>query len=116
MDFNKYYLDQTSGSNYPVFRGVAFQRGYGLGNFFQRFFSWVIPHLKQHALPIAKEIGKEVVSNVANIANDAIEGRDIKESAKRNIKTSLEKLQKGKGIKRKRINNQNSKKFRDIFS
>ena len=30
MDFNKYYADQARGE-YPVFRGVAFQHGYGIG-------------------------------------------------------------------------------------
>lgn len=116
MDFNKYYVDQATG-NYPVFRGSAFQRGYGLGNIFQRFFSWALPLLKQHALPIAKQIGKEVVSNVAGIANDAIEGRDIEESAKEKFKNSLEKIQKGRGQKRKKSFHKSvSKKYRDIFA
>lgn len=107
MDFNKYYLDQASG-NYPVFRGSVYQRGYGLGNVFQRFFSWALPLLKQHALPIAKVLGKEVINNVASVANDAIDGRDIKESVNEKLKNTLEKLQKGKGVKRK--SNKESKK------
>lgn len=116
MDFNKYYVQQaeTAQSGLPVFRGVQFQRGYGIGNFFRRFISWAIPLLKQNALPIAQNIGKEVVENVAAIAKDAIEGKDIKESAKEKFKTSLEKIanQKGKGTKKKRKNS----KPKDIFS
>lgn len=118
MDYNKYYLDQASG-NYPVFRGSAYQRGYGLGNVFQRFFSWAIPFFKQHGLPIVKNVGKEVVHNIASIAKEAIDGRDIKESVEEKLKNSLEKFQKGKGIKRKnknkRIRKKKIRKFRDIF-
>ena len=75
--------------------------------------------MKEHALPIAKKIGKEVVHNVAGIANDAIEGRDIKESAKEKFKTSFDKLQKGKGLKKRKKsfkNSSKSKKRKDIFS
>ena len=124
MDYNQYYLDQAKGSiqQYQVFRGSPFQRGYGLGNAFKRFFTWAIPLLKQYAMPIAKNVGKEIVNNVANVANDAIEGKNIKDSVKDRIQTSLEKLknQKGSG-KRKRKQKQNiykkSKKQRtlDIF-
>lgn len=109
MDFNKYYMDQAASGSYPVFRGSVYQRGYGLGNVFQRFFSWALPLLREHALPLAKNIGKEMIHNVAGIANDAIEGRDLKESAKEKFKSSLEKIsQKGRGIKRK--------KYKDIFT
>jgi len=120
MDFNKYYLEQTKGSNYPVFRGAPFQRGYGLGNAFRKFISWAIPLLKEYALPIAKNVGKEIVHNVANVATDAIEGKDIKESARENFKTSLDKLkQTGRGIKRKKNQNYKTRKitkrYFDIF-
>lgn len=101
MDFNKYYLDQANG--FPVFRGAPIQRGYGLGNVFRRFISWAMPYLKEYGVPVAKNIGKEIIANAASVANDAIEGKDIKESATQKFKSSLEKLtQKGKGIKRKR--------------
>lgn len=109
MDFNKYYLDQANG--YPVFRGAPMQRGYGLGNVFRRFISWAMPFLKEYGLPVAKNIGKEIITNAASVANDAIEGKDIKESATQKFKTSLEKLtQRGKGIKRKRNLEKESKK------
>lgn len=106
MDFNQYYLDQAAG-NYPVFKGSRFQRGYGLGNAFRRFLSWALPLLRQHALPLAKNIGKEVISNAASIATDAIDGKDVKEAAKEKFKSSIEKLssginqQTGNGYKRK---------------
>lgn len=113
MDFNKYYLDQANG--FPVFRGVQFQIGNGLGNVFRRFMSWAIPYFKEYALPVAKNIGKEIISSAASVANDAIEGKDIKESAKEKLKTSFDKLtQRGKGIKRKRNKIKKTRKL-DIF-
>lgn len=99
MDFKKYYLDQALGNSYPVYRGSAFQKGYGLGGYFRKFFSWALPLLKEHGLPIAKNVGKEIVQNIASIANDAIEGKNIKESAKEKIKSSFNKIKQGKGIK-----------------
>lgn len=98
MDFKKYYLDQALGNSYPVYRGSAFQKGYGLGGYFRKFFSWALPLLKEHGLPIAKNVGKEIVQNIASIANDAIEGKNIKESAKEKFKSSFDKInQTGKG-------------------
>jgi len=103
MDFNKYYMDQAVGNSFPVFQGPLFQRGYGLGNVFKRFISWAIPLLKDYALPIAKNVGKEVINTAASVAQEAIEGKDIKESAKEKIKNTLQNLkQTGKGLKRKK--------------
>lgn len=115
MDFNNYYLNQASGI--PVFRGSIYQRGYGLGNAFRRFISWAIPILKEYGLPVVKSVGKEIISNVASIANEAIDGRNIKESAKEKFKTSLEKIQQGKGIKKRKQIKQRKQKTRklDIF-
>jgi len=122
MDFNKYYLDQANGI-YPVFKGPPIQKGYGIGNAFRKFISWAIPLLKQHALPVAKEVGKHVIQNIAEIANDAIEGKSIKDSAKEKMKSSIEKLnqqqqQQGRGKRKiRKIKNKNKKKKskKDIF-
>lgn len=95
MDFNKYYQEQAYGrlESYPVYKaGSVYQKGFGIGSSFRRFVSWIIPLLRQHALPIAKEVGKEVIKNVAEIASDAIEGRNITDSTKEKIRGSLEKL------------------------
>ena len=120
MDFNKYYLDQATGNSFPVFQGPSFQRGYGLGNVFKRFISWAIPLLREYALPIAKNVGKEVINTAASVANEAIDGKDIKESAKEKIKNSLQNLkQTGKGIKRTKSspkpNPKKAKRDLDIF-
>lgn len=120
MDFKSYYLNQADGS---VFRGAAFQKGYGLGGAFRRFFTWFLPLLKEHTLPIAKNFGKEIVQNVANIANDAINGENIEESAKKHVENSMKKInQSGKGYIKKRNlkntklkSNLKNKRLIDIF-
>jgi hypothetical protein len=125
FDVNKYYSDQAEGLNENnseayYFRGPMYQRGYGLGSYFKKFVTWAIPLLKQHALPVAQSIGKEVVKNVAEVATDALDGKDIKESVKTKIKNSLEKIQKGKGLKRKRKTKQKKsnkqKKYNEFFN
>ena len=79
-------MDQAVGNSFPVFQGPSFQRGYGLGNVFKRFISWAIPLLKEYALPIAKNVGKEVINTAASVAHEAIEGKDIK-AQKKKLKT-----------------------------
>ena len=58
-------------------------------------------------MPIAKNVSKEIVNNVVNVANDDIEGKDIKNSVKERIQNSLEKLknQKGSGKSKRHIIN-----------
>ncbi len=41
-----------SGSNEQQFyKGLTYQKGYGIGDQFRRFFNWITPLLKKHALP-----------------------------------------------------------------
>lgn len=139
MDYNSYYLNQAGGGYEDVFRGVPIQRGYGLGGIFKRFFSWIMPIVKEHALPKIKEgakvISSEVLNSVGNIAADAIDGRNIKESVNNNFESSVSNIKrkaedalKGRGYKRRRntktkksksnSNKRNKKRFRksiDIF-
>ena len=56
MDFNNYYTQQARQTT-PVFKGSPFQRGFGIGNVFKRFFRWVIPIIKSNAMPIVKNVG-----------------------------------------------------------
>jgi hypothetical protein len=124
MDFNKYYVDQASNSRYPVFRGMDIQRGYGLGGIFKKFFSWIMPIVREHALPVTKTIGKEMLKGAINVANDSLEGKNVKESAKSRTKevlNNLKETQLGKGYKRKhkKIKQQQKtkklKRSKDIF-
>jgi hypothetical protein len=81
--------------------------------------------LKQYALPIAKTVGKEVISNVAEITSEALDGKSIKESTREKFRKSIEKLsdktQTGRGYKRKKSEGKNTsfrkknKRVLDIF-
>lgn len=126
MDWNKYYIDQAgNGSNYDYFRGNVYQKGYGLGGTFKKFFKWIIPIFKTHAVPSVKSglrhVGKEAASTVAKIATDIVAGKNFKDSAKANVTDSIDNLKNsfinnldGKGLKRtSKINNHASmKKFK----
>ncbi len=94
MDFNKYYLDQANGDTFPIYHGNPYMRGYGFGSVFRRLFRWIVPIIKENALPVVKNIGKEAVKSAFNIANDTIEGKSFVESAKTNLKQSLNDLSK----------------------
>lgn len=47
MDWTEYYMKQAGGgSNYDYFRGDVYQKGYGLGGTFKKFFKWIVPIFK----------------------------------------------------------------------
>ena len=113
MNWNDYYLHQTGYGIDRIYRAQMYQRGYGLGNAFKRFFRWIVPIFKQHALPALKSgataLKDEALSSASNIVNDVLEGKDIKESANQNLESSIanikdkvEKKLQGKGIKGRR--------------
>lgn len=111
MNYKNYYLNQAGGQ-YNVFRGVARQRGYGLGGMFKSMFRYILPLFKSHALPVirrgAEAIGTEAVRAASNIATDAIKGEDIKQSFQHHANSAIEnlstqaknRLQSGSGRKR----------------
>lgn len=127
MNYKKYYELQSGlghhatghmdtdlvGSGMPVFRGHPFQKGHGLGGVFKRFFRFLLPVLKTHALPAMKKgaqvIGTEAVKAAANIARDTISGNDVKESAKTHLNEAIDtisnhaqsSLQNGKGLRKR---------------
>ena len=37
MNWNDYYIEQAGGNDYNTFKGVLYQRRYGLGRMFGRF-------------------------------------------------------------------------------
>lgn len=114
-----------------IFRGSQYQKGYGLGDQFRRFFSWIVPLVSKHALPTLKEagkaVGKEALSTAADIAKDTISGKNFKEAAEERVSSAIdtlknkaeEKLLRGKGIKRRRKSKKytiiKKKKLDDIF-
>jgi hypothetical protein len=133
MDYKSYYINQIGSGKMPVYYGARYQKGMGLGSMFKSFFRWIVPIFKTHAVPVLKEgakvIGNEASKTAANIANDAIEEKDIKTSIKQRAHDVIENLsdksqatiQSGNGYKkRKRIlkfhkQSKNKKRFDDIF-
>lgn len=108
MDFENYYSQQAK-ETIPVFRGSPNQRGSGFGSVFKRLFRWIVPIIKEHALPVVKSVGKEALKSVVNIATDTLDGKDLKTSAKNQVKSSLNKFSnqygngKSKGKRRKKV-------------
>lgn len=122
MDFSQYYQDQAKNDALQVFKGSMYQRGYGFGDVFRKFFRWIVPIVRKNATPVLQNVGKEIVKSASNIANEAIEGKNFKDSFDENIARSMNNIEEmyGKGYKRKRNKNKKShkkknKKFRDIF-
>jgi hypothetical protein len=88
----------------PFYKGRDIQYGNGLGSFFRRIYKWIAPIARKHILPIAQNVGSNLVNNAANIAKDAIQGENIKSSAKKRLSESLTDLtQSAKDLKRKVI-------------
>lgn len=95
---------------YNIYRGQPYQRGYGLGGTFRRFFSWIVPLFKQHAVPVLnsglRELGTTAINTATDIIKDTSEGKNFKTSAKEridsavdSIKDKIEKKLRGEGKK-----------------
>lgn len=112
---------------------MPYQRGYGLGGTFRRFFSWIVPILKKHALPVVqeglKEVGKTALGTAADIAKDSLNGMDVKDSFRQRTVSAIDSLKEkaerkldGRGIKRRRKSKKQKyiiikkrKQLKDIF-
>ena len=74
------YYQRQNGGEIPVFVGRRFQHGHGLGSILSGFFRRLV-------LPFFKAHGKKILANVvktgAEVADDVLEGKTVKESAKR---------------------------------
>ena len=117
MNWNNYYMEQAGGSSdfSNVYRGAPWQRGYGLGGYFRRFFNWAIPMIKDQAISTlktgAETVGKEALTGISNFASDISQGKDLKTSIEENTSKSINNLKqkavkyfKGKDIKRRKKN------------
>lgn len=138
MNYKDYYLKQAGGEiDYDVYKGRSFQKGfgleylgrsfqkgygleyrsrslqkgYGLGGMFKRFFRWIVPLVKKHAVPVlekgASAVSDEVFSSASNLAQDLIKGKNLKTAASERFNETVEKLKtqaestlEGRGIKR----------------
>ena len=84
--------------NYNVFQGTKYQRGYGLGNIFKKLYKWVVPIFEQKAIPILKSVGKSLIKGTSNFAEDTLDGKNAKESAKRRFEETLDELSDKAGV------------------
>lgn len=110
---NRYYVGDRFQKGYGLGgRRINQKGGFGLGGLFSKFKSLITPFLtkaKNYALPLlktgAKTVGKELVKATSSIANDILDGRNINESTKDRVSTSLDDLSKrGKEQLRNSIN------------
>jgi len=84
-DAEKFYrgFDENSVDSIPVFSGVKYQQGYGLGNIFSGLIKAAIPIVKKGAI----SLGKTALDTGLNIARDKLAGKDFKTAFKDNIKS-----------------------------
>ena len=85
--YEQYYVNQAKqkGGNLPAFHGARSQRGYGLGGIFRGLFRWAMPHLRQGA----RVLGKKALQTGVNVAQDVIEGKDVKRAVRKRAKQAL---------------------------
>jgi hypothetical protein len=98
MNYQNYY-DNQARNQIPIFHGSAFQRGFGFGDIFKKFFTWIVPIVKKNALPLMKDVGRELVKTTSNIAYDTIDGQNFKNSTIKRINETMDYIQNqyGKG-------------------
>ena len=87
-------VEQLGGSAFPVYRGLPYQRGEGLGSVFKSVLRFL--------LPIGKAVGKEALNAGLGVAADALQGEDIKKAARKRgaqaLRNTAEHIQEGEGL------------------
>ena len=90
--FEEHYAGQI-GEGIPHYRGVSYQKGYGIGGIFRRLFRAALPFLVKGG----KTIGKEALLTGSRVVSDVLSGQNFEESVKARSKES------GKNLARKAI-------------
>jgi len=111
------YYSRQSGSEMPVFSCARIQREHGLGSILGGF-------CRRLVLPFVKNNAKNVLTNAVKtgmeVADDVLEGRSLKESAKRRVPAGIKRtvrglnFQSGSGVRRVKTNKK-KRKIRDVF-
>jgi len=114
-DLYEEYYSRQNGGEIPVFAGRRFQRGHGLGSILGGFFRRLV-------LPFFKTHGKRMLANAVKtgmeVADDVLEGKSVKDSAKSRIPAGIKRAvfslgnQSGSGTRKRRT----KRRRRDIFS
>ncbi|GFW77856.1 uncharacterized protein F54H12.2 [Trichonephila clavipes] len=76
------------GSGLTHYKGINFQKGYGIGGIFRRLFRAALPFLVKGG----KTIGKEVLMTGSRVAFDVLSGENFKEAVKTRSRESGKKL------------------------
>ncbi|GFW94798.1 uncharacterized protein TNCV_4248381 [Trichonephila clavipes] len=71
------------GSGLTHYKGINFQKGYGIGGIFRRLFRAALPLVKG-----GKTIEKEVLMTGSRVASDVLSGENFKEAVKTRSKES----------------------------
>jgi hypothetical protein len=78
-------LDKTNG----FYKGSTFQKGYGIGDQFRRFFRWIVPKITPLAKKGLDSVKKELLNSASNIAKEVANGEDLKTSFIKNYNNSI---------------------------
>ncbi len=145
--YHDYYRNLALGTrqhggfdNMSYFRGSSYQRGHGLGSIFGNIFKG----LRAIMPSVFKTVGRHALTTGVNIANDVLEGKKLKESARQHALHGLKSAagevapvlldtikrsahdnvdQSGSGLRKRKSTNQRKhhqykrqRKSRDIFN
>jgi len=94
--FEDYYLNQI-GSGIPIYQPYS-QYGAGLGNIIGSLFRRAIPLLRKGA----SVLGRQALSTGGEILQDVIEGKNVKQAAKKREGGKELAITAARGMKRKR--------------
>ena len=127
--YEEYYMNQA-GYGLPYYSGTPYMKGYGLGGILSGVLRSVVPLFKS----AGKTLLREGLKTGTNILTDALDGRNIKESASQRLSQSakqltrraadkltktLNKSSSSRGVNRKRKTQKTQKhpvkRKRDIF-
>lgn len=127
--YEEYYMNQA-GYGLPYYSGTPYMKGYGLGGILSGVLRSVVPMFKS----AGKTLLREGLKTGTNILTDALDGRNIKESASQRLSQSakqltrraadkltktLNKSSSSRGVNRKRKTKKTQKhpvkRKRDIF-
>ncbi|GFW23025.1 uncharacterized protein F54H12.2 [Trichonephila clavipes] len=86
-DFVPFERGQT-GSGLTHYKGIHFQKGYGIGGIFRRLFRAALPFLVKGG----KSIEKEVLMTGSRVASNVLSGENFKEAVKTRSRESGKKL------------------------
>ena len=93
---------QKGGGNFPVFKGLPYQDGYGLGGIMGNFFRGIIPVVKDVFRRVAKSAGSKLVKTGASALADITQGQNIQTVLKKRGIETLKEV--GKAAARDLVN------------